>query len=304
MYSFAILRTYFAKLCKKTQTNQLQCTQSAAKKEEVNMNILAIDDEPLALRSLCNSISEAQTDAQIKSFDNAKDALECCKDTNFDVACLDIEIGEMNGVELAKRLKVMQPSMNIIFTTGYSEYMEEAFRLHASGYLLKPISAEKVKRELKHLRNPVADQKQLTGLFVKTFGEFDVFVNGEPLIFKYDKAKELFAYLIDRRGSLCETKKILSILFEGAEQDNYNYFKGVKKNMLDTIKACGFKEIINNKRTKLGVFADKIDCDFYKWIDGDPTIINSYFGEYMAQYSWAEVTNAALSNHFWKNNTL
>ena len=268
------------------------------------MNILAIDDEPLALKSLCNAITKAEPDCLIKSFDNAKDALKCCKDRSFDVAFLDIEMGEMNGIELAQKLKVMQPSMNIIFTTGYSEYMEQAIHLHASGYLLKPINSEKLARELRHLRKPINTQQQCDGLFVKTFGNFDVFVNGEPLVFKYDKAKEMFAYLIDRRGSLCETKKIISVLFEGAEEENYNYFKGVKKNMIDTIKASGYKEILNNRRTKLSIFPEKIDCDYYRWVDGDPTIINSYFGEYMAQYSWGEITNAALSNHFWKNNTL
>ena len=52
---------------------------------------------------------------------------------------------EINGIELAKQMKKFQPKVNVIFCTGYSEYMQQAIKLHASGYLLKPSDKEKVK---------------------------------------------------------------------------------------------------------------------------------------------------------------
>lgn len=72
-----------------------------------------------------------------------------------DVAFLDIQMRSMTGLELAKQLKERQPNVNIIFVTGFSEYTGEAIQLHASGYIEKPVTEEKIRRELDNLRHPV-----------------------------------------------------------------------------------------------------------------------------------------------------
>lgn len=64
------------------------------------------------------------------------------------MAFLDIDMRGTNGMELAKRLKENQPKINIIFVTGYSEYMGDAFSIHASGYVLKPPTKEKIELEI------------------------------------------------------------------------------------------------------------------------------------------------------------
>ena len=69
-----------------------------------------------------------------------------------DVAFPDIHMRGMNGVEVAKELKKINPKMNIIFVTGFSEYTGDAMRLHASGYIMKPVTKEKVEAELSDLR--------------------------------------------------------------------------------------------------------------------------------------------------------
>ena len=82
--------------------------------------------------------------------------MSCVKNGFYpDAAFLNIEMPVMNGIELAKRLKDIASNINIVFVTGYSDYAVEAIGMSASGYLMKPVSAEQVKRELENLRNPI-----------------------------------------------------------------------------------------------------------------------------------------------------
>ena len=110
------------------------------------MIVIAVDDERFALENLVESIEQASPDAQIHRFRYPEDALDFAKANHVDVAFLDVEMIDMNGVELAERLKLYHPNINIIFSTGYGHYRDAAFDLHASGYLTKPITPEKVKR--------------------------------------------------------------------------------------------------------------------------------------------------------------
>ena len=116
------------------------------------MIILAVDDEALGLQSLTKAIAKADPEAEIKSFSSSKEALEFASENDIDVAFLDIQMPEITGTELAKKLKMLKPSVNIIFATGFDSYMGDAFALHANGYVLKPITAAKVKKELDNHR--------------------------------------------------------------------------------------------------------------------------------------------------------
>lgn len=150
---------------------------------EINMKIIALDDEELALEGLMDAIRKAAPDAELEGFSYAEDVLEFIKDHTCDVAFLDVEMVGLNGVALAEQLKICNPDINIIFATGFSCYREAAFDLHASGYLMKPITEAKVKKELENLRRPVPKQRRIR---VRCFGNFEVWLDGAPMKFKYD----------------------------------------------------------------------------------------------------------------------
>lgn len=125
------------------------------------MRILVVDDEQPALEGLlgtlkkvCSADSE-WNEAEICGFRDPLEALCSAEKVNYDIAFLDIEMHKLNGISLAQKLKSLSPYINIIFTTGYSEYGMDAFKLHASGYITKPVTAEKVRKELDELRHPI-----------------------------------------------------------------------------------------------------------------------------------------------------
>ena len=254
------------------------------------MRIIAVDDEKIALEALSGAIRAIVTEDEVLSFRYPEDALEYARENFCDIAFLDVEMAGMSGVELAEKLKGYNPEINIVFCTGYGSYRDAAFELHASGYLMKPITPEKVKRELENLRRPILTKKKLK---VQTFGNFEVYADGKPVAFKYRRTKELFAYLVDRVGAMCSVGEIVGILFED-EGGREDYFQKLRRDLLSTVEEAGCASAIVHKRGMLGVAVTELECDYYDYLGKRKDLATSYFGEYMSQYSFAEYTNAHL----------
>lgn len=255
------------------------------------MNILALDDEEIALEGLVSSVKKAETSAVVYSFRRPKEALEFCRRTPCEVALLDIQMGNVSGVQLAKELKLINPHTNIIFTTGYSDYMRDAFALHASGYVMKPITPAKVQKELDNLRYPVKPAGKNRVRF-QTFGNFEMFIDNQIVKFRYDLTKEMMAYLVDRNGVICDNHEIMAVLW--GDKCAPSYFRSLVKDLKDILREAGCEDIIDQQRGKIGIVREKVDCDYYDWLDGKPYAVNLYHGEYMAQYGWSEMTNAEI----------
>ena len=293
------------------------------------MKILAVDDEKLALEALVQAITEADGESIVCAFRSPVQAAEFAGKEKPEIAFLDITMRGMDGIRLAELLLEKDPGIQVIFTTGYEDYMKDAFRIHAGGYVTKPVTPEKIRKELAVAKMRLAGAAARPGgssgipelssegmeepgtpesprLFVRCFGNFQVFLNGESrqLVFPSAKSAELFAYLIDRNGAVCTNAEILTALWEddGAdERSHMSYFKKIRREMENTLAACGCQDVLFRVWGGLGVVPEKVSCDYYDYLRGPDTfrLSHAYRGEYMSQYSWAEVTHAALEreNH-------
>ncbi len=253
------------------------------------MNIIATDDESLALKSIIRAINAALPDVVPMEFTRAKDCLAYAEKNSCDIAFLDIEMRDMNGIALAKKLKKLNPQINIIFVTSYIEYQGDALSLYVSGYVQKPATKEKIERELDNLRFPI---KHLSVKFLKAqcFGHFDVFVGDEPLKFKYQKTKELLAILIDRKGATLTSNELMSLLWEDDSINKSSYYHNLLRDLSISLEKAGHTDVLVKRRGTLAIIPEKIICDYYDWSKGVPYALNAYTGEFMSQYSWAEKT--------------
>lgn len=262
------------------------------------MNIIAADDESLALRSLTRAIREAKPEAEVAAFQDSEEVLAYAREHPVDVAFLDVEMDGVTGIEIAKQLKVLYPKVNIVFVTGHDEYMAQAIALRMSGYVGKPATREKIQIELEDLKYPVprADEKRPV---VRCFGNFEIFVKGRPLIFEKAKAKEMLAYLVDRRGSMVTSGELCGILWADAVTDGNtrSYLSKTKKSLLAALKAAGVRDIFLETRGKCAVDPQKISCDYYDYLNDRPEGVRAYNGEYMVQYSWGELEKATFWQH-------
>ena len=288
------------------------------------MKILAVDDEKLALEALVQAITEADGESTVCAFRSPDQAVEFAGREKPEIAFLDITMRGMDGIRLAELLLEKDPGIQVIFTTGHENYMKDAFRIHAGGYVTKPVTSEKIRKELAVAKMRLSGAALKLGgsadipvisvegidepetsesprLYVRCFGNFQVFLNGESrqLVFPSAKSAELFAYLIDRNGALCTNAEILSALWEddGAdERSHMSYFKKIRREMENTLAGCGCQDVLFRVWGGLGVVPEKVSCDYYEYLRGPDGFrsAHAYRGEYMSQYTWAEVTHAAL----------
>ncbi|WP_334115702.1 response regulator [Ligilactobacillus sp.] len=255
------------------------------------MKIIAADDEKIALEQLVKTIEAVSDNAEVTSFENPRRLLEYARENPCDVAFLDIEMGALTGIDVAKQLKQWYPKINIIFVTGYDEYMHEAFKLRASGYVEKPVTEKAIREELDELRTPVSFESS-DKLVVKCFGNFEVFVNGKPLKFERTKTKEMLAYLIDRKGGIVSSSDIRKVLWDKTDQsaNSSSYFQKVKKDLVTTLKKAGVGDVLVTSWNKYSINTDNVSCDYYAYLNDRPDGIRAYNGEYMNQYDWARMS--------------
>ena len=265
------------------------------------MNILAVDDEYYALELMKHALEEVAGGATVYLCRDVRAALQAAKETRIDVAFLDIHMPEKNGIELARDLKMINPKINIVFATGFSEYMKEGIDLRMSGYIMKPVTPEAVKIELENLRNPIEwnTEKRIK---ILTFGNFDVFVDGTPLKFERKQSKEILAYLIDKRGTSATYAELAAVLWEDEEYDRTKQ-KNLQvyiASLVKTLHSVDVKDLILKNRQGILVNTKIVDCDYYRFLEGDTRAINSFTGQYMSAYSWAEFTVGYLENQISK----
>ena len=254
------------------------------------MKAIVADDEKYMLETLQEAVSASSDIEQVIAFSSCSAVLAYANDNPVDVAFLDINMRGIGGLGLAEKLMGLHPHCKIVFCTGYEEYAVSAFQLHVSGYLMKPITAETVQREIDHIKGIKAVEKRLT---IKCFGNFEVLHNGKSLPFKRKKAKELLAVLVDRNGAGMTAKQICAVLFPDDSDDSKNaaYFRQLILDLKTTLKNVGAENVLCHETPYYRIDPNWVSCDYLNYLDtGKP----NFYGEYMTQYSWAEGTCAML----------
>ena len=254
------------------------------------MIAIAVDDEALMLGALVAAVEASPDIRSVEKFSECDAALEYAQNNPIDVAFLDINMRGMGGLALAERIVAARPDCKIVFCTGYEEYAISAFKLHASGYLMKPISAEDVQAEIDNIKGVKQKEKLLT---VRCFGDFEVYVKEEKLVFKRLKTKELFAFLVDRKGAGMTIKQMCAALFPDDTDDAKNsvYLRQLVMDLKNTLKSVGAENVLCHETPCYRVDTSLIKCDYISYLEtGKP----EFHGEYMSQYSWAEETCAML----------
>lgn len=247
------------------------------------MKVLLVDDETLQLLRLENSVKAVLKNDEILVFSNPEKALDEAKKTRIDLAFLDIEMPKINGIQLAKKLKHINPEIKVIFVTAYDHYALEAYKIHASGYVTKPVSVEKIEEEIKELEK-VVQLKPTKKIQIKCFGNFEIFYEGQPVKFAYQKSKEVLAYLIDREGSMVNINELNAVLWE---EDHKSYLRNLIADIKSSFKAINCSDVFLKRHNECAIDINKVDCDAFEYKKDNPDAVRMYRGEYMIQYPWA-----------------
>lgn len=196
-----------------------------------------------------------------------------------------------NTKELFEKVKDVNQLAEIVFITDCKEYKVKAFEMDVLGYIATPISDECIKNiisKVQKLHNTSENKPT-----IRTFGNFDIFIEDKAIMFSNKKAKELLALLVDKGGGSLNMEQIIDVLWEDRpfDENTKALYRIALKNLRDTLKKAGCIEILREKRGQRSIDVNKVFCDFYELVNGKQT---NFSGEYMTNYSWGEYTLAKL----------
>lgn len=132
---------------------------------------------------------------------------------------------------------------------------------------------------------------------IRTFGYFDIFVNGKPIAFRSQKSKELFALLIDRRGGFVSSEEAISFLWEDEPINSVTLarYRKVALRLKNILEEYGIADIVEAVDGKRRIVTEKVDCDLYDYLSGKEEFAGLFKGSYLTNYSWGETTLAELT---------
>ena len=211
-------------------------------------------------------LQQAAPEAEIHIVSDLDTAMELARQQCPDVAVVSADEHTLSTIE---GLRKITPNWNFIFLADNDDFAGRAFRLHASGYLVRPVTAEQISEELNCLRYGPERRKE-TRLFARAFGNFEVYLDGAPMHFAYQKTKELFAYLIDRNGAMCSMQELSSVLWENDPADKHaSYLNNLRTDLRYTLSNSGCGDVLIVRRGQLGVNPDAFRCDYYDYLAAD-----------------------------------
>lgn len=253
------------------------------------MKIIIVDDEQLILEELaylCRDIADVDV---CGSFCNPAEALDYVKHNPVDFAFLDIRMPGITGLELLAKLHGIQKNIQAAFVTAYDEYALEAYRKDACDYILKPFGRKEVEHAIDKARRMLGENKA-EHIEFRTFGRFDLFLDGHAVDFSSRKAKELLALLVMRKGGMADMEFIIEMLWENEPFGDKakGKFRKAVMNLRNTLKENGLLWMLRSERGRLCLELKGVTCDYFRLLNGDIEAARQFHGEFMTEYSWSE----------------
>ena len=258
------------------------------------MRLICVDDEGPALDNFRLTVKDFPEIASLQLFSDPEQALQWVRENPVDGAFLDIEIPGKRGLDLARELCAIRPELRVVFLTAYHQYAMEAWETDALGYVLKPYSSEDIRKQLDRMirYRPMPKRR----VEIRTIPNLSITVDGDPLILKREKARELFALLVDRGEGGITTGEGISCLWPDRpnNRDTGALFRMTFMRLSEALRDAGIGHILASVGNRRSLRTDQVDCDLYRILKGDPEAGRLYSGQYLQEYSWAEDRNGQL----------
>lgn len=259
------------------------------------IKILCIGENSTATEKVKALVNKVLPFADVKILTEEQDIVYEIDRKDYSVVLSETEGKNFDGLKIARKIHDISPSTKVIFVTDKAQYAVPAFKTRAVGYLLDDISEESLKEEFDDL-NISTDSVKNHKLTAKTFGNFELFCDGQAVKFTRAKSKELIAYLIDKRGTSASSSELIVNLWEDRDVDRTtrSMLHNVIADVRSTFLKYGISDFFDTKRNSFRIDDSQLICDYYQLLNGDTAISKKFVGEYMNSYSWAEITAGYL----------
>lgn len=242
------------------------------------MNALLLDDEPLALRSLEHQLKRFEGVNIIGTYSLPVQAIAAAEELQPDVAFVDIDMPEMNGIQFAEKLQMIHDSIAIVFVTAYEEYAVKAFELNAVDYVLKPVQLRRLEQTVARLQQEIAVRRASVSkqaeepepvVRVQCAGTMNVFGHdGEPLSWRTSKSRELFAYLVFKRGQPVRKEVLLELLWpDSDEKKGFTHMYTTIYRLRKTFESAALNIKLLNSGDGYWLSTEGLQVDMQEWED-------------------------------------
>lgn len=228
--------------------------------------VVVVDDEKKAVERFKRIIGQEEAVDLVAGFTNPNEAINYIKTHEVDIAFVDIEMPEIGGLELADMIAEVNPMIDVVFVTAYSQYALQAFQVHAVGYLLKPIEIEDIRKQMGNIKNrrevkvSTDNRKKFT---IQCMSHFLCYYDEQQFInWRTAKSEELLGFLVHHRGRPVAKEKILDTLWH--DMDPKKASQNLSSNLhyvRDVLKNCGADGALERNRNNYRLNTDYIECD-------------------------------------------
>lgn len=181
---------------------------------------ITVDDEWYNLEEISDLINDTGLIRVVGKYQNPRQVLEDFETLSPEVAFIDIELGEIDGLTLAKQLLKINSELIIVFITSWDKYAINAFDIDATDYILKPVRIERFNKMIDKVINKINKKPEnLAIIKIKLFDKFEVKINETLIKWQRAKSEELFAFLLLNCGSYIHKDVILDNLWADYEPE-------------------------------------------------------------------------------------
>jgi two-component SAPR family response regulator len=226
---------------------------------------IVVDDEWYNALEVVDLIEKTGFMHVERQYENPVKALEEIESISPEVAFIDIEMPEFDGLTLAEKFLEKNPTMIIVFITAWNQYAVQAFEINALDYIMKPINIDRFNKMIERIKNKISIKQKSHSkkLKIQSFNRLEVSIDEEKVVWQRTKAEELFAFLLMNNGNYIHKDTILEYLWPEYERTKALPILQTSickiRNIFSDFKE---KVIINYKGSKYGLFLNSVKFDY------------------------------------------
>jgi len=252
-----------------------------------------------------NCVNEINDGFEIERFDSVLKAMSYMAANKVEVVFITKgEDDELDLEHLANLIWSINNDTKIVLVSGDKADAYDAMQLHLDGFLLKPIEEENVVNVLLNLSAklcsvPLQNFGTQKDIRMVTMPKFDMYVNGEPTLFKRKKGKELMAFLVNSDGAIVNVEMIIEALWPGEEigPSQRNRCRVLVNCLKNFLSGLGLNDLFITVNGQYYLSKKLYSCDVDELLSGDKNAVLRYDHRYLEGYDWAESRREYIERH-------
>ncbi|WP_127585734.1 response regulator [Paenibacillus koleovorans] len=232
------------------------------------MKVIVVDDEYYALRNLKSKLEKMEDVEVVAMYEDPATALEEMSSMQPDLALLDIEMPEIDGITLLGMMFKKRPEMDFVFTSAHHAYVSDTLETKALDFLVKPVKYEQLYVTLEKIKKIRSKSGMRRKMEIKCFGDFAVLIDGQLIDdnWRTKKTEELLAYLLCMNGKYVSRERIINDLWPDLEMNKgYANLYTTQYNLKKRFDAYGIHHLIKSRLGNIWLNIEDIKVDLLEF---------------------------------------